>query len=106
MNINNNNKNNSKNIWTEMNTNTNISLSDNYKDILFTPPNIKKTINYLKIQSNSFNKKIFSSLKKEENIIIISEKKISNDNNKISNCFPNQELKFFNNNQIFLSNKK
>ena len=97
MNINNNNKNNSKNIWTEMNTNTNISLSDNYKDILFT---------YLKIYSNSFSKKIFSSLKKEENIIIISEKKISNDNNKLSNCFPNQELKLFNNNQIFLSNKK
>ena len=106
MNINNNSKNNLKNIWTEMNTNTNISLSDNYKDILFTPQNIKKTINYLKIYSNSFSKKIFSSLKKEENIIIISEKKISNDNNKLSNCFTNQELKLFNNNQIFLLNKK
>jgi hypothetical protein len=90
----------------ENNKNTNISLSDNYKDILFTPSNIKKTMNYLKIYSNSFSKKIFSSLKKEENIIIISEKKISNDNNKLSNCFPNQELKLFNNNQIFLSNKK
>ena len=106
MSLNNNNKNNSKNIWTELNTNTNISLSDNYKDILFTPPNIKKNLNYLKIYSNSFNKKIFSSIKKEENIIIISEKKISNDNNKLSNSFPNHDMKCSNNYQNFLTNKK
>jgi len=106
MSSNNNNKNNLKNFWTEFNTTTNISLSDNCKDILFTPPNIKKTINYLKIYSNSFNKKIFSSLKKEENIIIISDKKTSNDTNKLLNCFPNLDIKCSNNNQNFLSNKK